>query len=34
MTGIGETKKKNPASLVLTLREPIGKTRESFVRKK
>jgi hypothetical protein len=34
MIGIDETKKKSLASLVLTLREPIGKTRESFVRKK
>jgi hypothetical protein len=32
MIGIEETKKKNLASLVLTLREPIGKTKESFVR--
>ena len=32
MIGIDETNKKNRAKSVLTLKEPIGKTKESFVR--
>jgi hypothetical protein len=32
MIGIDETNKKSLAKIVLTLKEPIGKTKESFVR--
>jgi hypothetical protein len=32
MIGIDETNKKNRAKSVLTLKEPIGETKESFVR--
>jgi hypothetical protein len=32
MIGTAETNKKSLAKIVLTLKEPIGKTKESFVR--